>query len=101
LTDVPGLLRDRHDSTTLVDEITIDTFDSAMELAHGSMKKKLLGAREGIEAGVTRVILARGSGPSPVQSALAGHGTVIRRGAAAASTVLAGLTATMQDSEAI
>ncbi|MDB5075904.1 MAG: acetylglutamate kinase, partial [Chloroflexi bacterium] len=80
LTDVPGLLRDRHDTTTLVTDVTIASFDAAMQYAHGSMKKKLLGAREGIEGGVSRVILASGTGTSPIRHALEGNGTVVRQG---------------------
>lgn len=83
LSDVPGLLRDVRDSSSLVQYVTPDTFDDAMSLAHGSMKKKLHGAREAVENGVERVILAVGRGPAPVREALAGHGTVVRWTAAA------------------
>ena len=78
LSDVPGLLRDVADPSSLVGEITEGTFEEAMSLAHGSMKKKLLGAREAAESGVDRVILAQGRGSAPVQDALAGRGTVVR-----------------------
>jgi acetylglutamate/LysW-gamma-L-alpha-aminoadipate kinase len=82
LSDVPGLLRDRHDPATLVPAITADTFAMAMSYAEGSMRKKLLGAREAIDAGVPRVILASGNRPSPIQRALSGDGTVIESGTA-------------------
>jgi acetylglutamate/LysW-gamma-L-alpha-aminoadipate kinase len=77
LSDVPGLLRDVKDPASLVPEITAGSFDDAMALAHGSMKKKLLGAREAAEGGVARAILARGQGEAPIRAALAGHGTVV------------------------
>ena len=77
LSDVPGLLRDVANPSSLVGAITEGTFDEAMSLAHGSMKKKLLGAREAAENGVDRVILAQGRGSAPVQDALAGRGTVV------------------------
>jgi acetylglutamate/LysW-gamma-L-alpha-aminoadipate kinase len=86
LSDVPGLLKDVHDPTSLVPSIWEDTFDEAMSLAHGSMKKKLLGAREAVEAGVPRAILARGQGVAPIQSALSGHGTVVRWQSSATQT---------------
>lgn len=78
LSDVPGLLRDVQDPSSLVEEITPGTFDDAMRLAHGSMKKKLHGAREAVEHGVARVVLAQGRGSAPVQNALAARGTVVR-----------------------
>jgi [amino group carrier protein]-L-2-aminoadipate 6-kinase len=81
LSDVPGLLRDRHDTSTLVATISTHSFASAMSFAHGSMRKKLLGAREAIDAGVPRVILASGNRPTPIQLALAGEGTVFEAGA--------------------
>ncbi len=77
LSDVPGLLRDVQDPDSLVGRVAPDSFDDAMSMAHGSMKKKLLGAREAVTSGVGRVVLARGRGPAPVQGALAGRGTVV------------------------
>ena len=77
LSDVPGLLRDVRDTTSLVRTVTPGTFEDAMSLAHGSMKKKLHGAREAVTNGVGRVVLAQGRGTAPVQEALAGNGTVV------------------------
>lgn len=79
LSDVPGLLRDRHDPSTLVAHVELSEMDVAMALAQGNMRKKLLGASEALEGGVPRVVLALGRGESPVRQALAGHGTVLEQ----------------------
>ncbi len=77
LSDVPGLLRDRTDLTSVVERVTRQSMDDAMQLAAGSMRKKLLGAREAIDGGVGRVVLALGRGLEPIRRALAGAGTLI------------------------
>lgn len=79
LSNVPGLLRDVGDESSLVDTVRLAEMDPYLVLAGGRMKKKLLGAREAVEAGVSTVILADGRKESPVRSALAGMGTVITR----------------------
>jgi acetylglutamate/LysW-gamma-L-alpha-aminoadipate kinase len=76
LSDVPGLLRDRHNPATLIDLVLPEDMERAMSYAQGSMRKKLLGAREAIEAGVGRVVLGLGRGEEPVRHALGGHGTM-------------------------
>jgi acetylglutamate/LysW-gamma-L-alpha-aminoadipate kinase len=48
-----------------------------MDAAGGRMKKKVLGAREALAAGVRRVIFADGRVEQPLRRALAGEGTVI------------------------
>jgi acetylglutamate/LysW-gamma-L-alpha-aminoadipate kinase len=80
LSDVPGLLRNQHDHATLVERVTLATMDDAMALAAGSMRKKLLGAREALEGGVPRVILGLGRQDAPIHRALAGAGTVMEAG---------------------
>lgn len=77
LSNVPGLLRDVTDETSLVPAIEPDALDGAMALAQGRMKKKLLAAREALAGGVQRVILADARRERPVSRALEGHGTVI------------------------
>jgi hypothetical protein len=80
LSDVPGLLRDRADHSTLVPGLAESEMDEAMTLAAGSMRKKLLGAREALAGGVPRVILGLGREEAPIRRALAGQGTVIETG---------------------
>jgi [amino group carrier protein]-L-2-aminoadipate 6-kinase len=91
LSDVRGLLRDLGDPQSVVPEVWPDTFDQCMKLAKGSMKKKLFGAREAVNAGVGRAILARGQGAAPLREALAGQGTIVHGPRAASST--AGISA--------
>jgi acetylglutamate/LysW-gamma-L-alpha-aminoadipate kinase len=43
----------------------------------GGMRRKLIGAREALQAGVRRVVLADARAEHPVLAALAGRGTVI------------------------
>ena len=80
LTNVSGLLRSVDDPRSLVADATLDEADA---LAQGRMKKKALAAREAIDGGVARVIVASGRIARPVTAALAGGGTRIGRVAAA------------------
>jgi len=77
LSDVPGLLRDRHDLSTAIPSVRPEEMEAATGYAQGGMRKKLLGAREALDGGVPRVVLALGRGETPVGSALIGHGTVL------------------------
>jgi len=77
LSDTPGLLRDRMDSTTLIPYLASSDLEDGMQLAQGGMRKKLLGAREALEGGVARVVLSLGRGERPIQKALMGYGTVM------------------------
>lgn len=79
LSNVPGLLADVDDPDSLIDQVSLAEFDRAEDAARDRMKKKLLGAREAIEAGVDRVVLGASNRDTPVADALAGIGTVITR----------------------
>ncbi len=78
LTNVPGLLRAFPDESSLIPEIARAELAAAEELAQGRMKKKIMGAREALEGGVSRAIIADGRVERPISRALAGTGTVIR-----------------------
>jgi acetylglutamate/LysW-gamma-L-alpha-aminoadipate kinase len=78
LSNVPGLLRDLADSTSLVAKIPAKAIDDFMPLAHGRMKRKLMAAAIALRGGVRRVVLGGANIDKPVTSALAGHGTVIQ-----------------------
>ncbi|MCZ6596549.1 MAG: [LysW]-aminoadipate kinase [Planctomycetota bacterium] len=78
LSNVPGLLRDREDETSLVRELERGAIEDAQGLAEGRMRIKLLGAREALEGGVGRVVIGDARGAEPVRRALDGAGTVIR-----------------------
>ncbi len=77
LSNVPGLLERFPDESSLIRRIPADSIDRFAGVAEDRMKKKVLGAKEAISAGVTRVIFADGRVESPIQRALEGHGTVI------------------------
>lgn len=77
LSNVPGLLRDFPDETSLIRSIRRGDLDAYDDVAQGRMKKKLLGAMEALDGGAGRVVIADGRKPRPVTRAMAGEGTVI------------------------
>ncbi len=77
LTNVPGLLADAQDERTLVTSLSRLDMSYFEAQVNGGMRRKLIGAREALQAGVRRVVLADGRIEHPVQAALAGRGTVI------------------------
>ncbi|MEM7133152.1 MAG: [LysW]-aminoadipate kinase [Chloroflexota bacterium] len=78
LSNVPGLLRNFPDESSLIREIPRLKADEYMDFAEGRMKKKVMGAVEAIAEGVQKVIFADGRIEQPVTNALAGEGTQIR-----------------------
>lgn len=74
LSNVPGLLRDINEPTSLVSQFSLDELADYEPLAAGRMKKKLLAAQQ---AEAARVILADSRLDSPINAALAGGGTHI------------------------
>lgn len=77
LSNVPGLLRDFPDEDSLIPHIARREIETAAQHAQGRMRMKLLGAREALEGGVSRVILGDARVEQPVRRALEGQGTVI------------------------
>jgi [amino group carrier protein]-L-2-aminoadipate 6-kinase len=77
LTNMPGLLRSPDDPASVVARVPRRDFEPALALAQGRMRKKLLAAREALEHGVARVVIASSRGAAPVGRALAGEGTVL------------------------
>ena len=77
LSNVPGLLRDPADRSTLVRRVDADDPGDAAEWAQGRMKAKLDGAIRAVQGGVGRVVLADAGAERPVTAALAGAGTVV------------------------
>ncbi len=73
LTNVPGLLRDPGDPTTLIPRIAFNQMEEFQNYAQGRMRKKLQGAREALAAGVQQVLIGRGS----LRAVLSGTGTRI------------------------
>ena len=78
LSNVPGLLRDFPDESTLIPHIPLEQAEEHLErYAQGRMKRKILGAVEALHAGVGQVVIADGRMAQPLRRALAGQGTVI------------------------
>jgi [amino group carrier protein]-L-2-aminoadipate 6-kinase len=77
LFEAPGLLRDPDDPASLIAHVPRFHLDEAMPFARGRMKKKLLGAKRAIEAGVETIYFGDGRIAGPVRNALEGKGTVI------------------------
>ncbi|MFA5569549.1 MAG: [LysW]-aminoadipate kinase, partial [Trueperaceae bacterium] len=77
LSNVPGLLRDYPDESTLVGLVPADASEDAMACAEGRMKKKVMGAVAAVQGGVGRVVLGDARVPQAVRRALAGQGTVV------------------------
>lgn len=78
LSNVPGLLRDVSDESSLITEIHRDQLDRYADFAKGRMKKKIMGAAEALQEGVREVIFADARGEYAVSRALEGKGTVIK-----------------------
>jgi acetylglutamate/LysW-gamma-L-alpha-aminoadipate kinase len=79
LSNVPGLLRDVCDESSLIPYIpTEQAKDYLDRYAKGRMKRKILGAVEALQDGVGQVIIADGRVEQPLRRALAGQGTVLR-----------------------
>ena len=77
--DTPGLLRDRHDDSSLIAEIDASSPESALAAAAGRMVVKVEAALGAVDRGVGRVVFADGRIASPIRAALEGQGTTVRR----------------------
>jgi acetylglutamate/LysW-gamma-L-alpha-aminoadipate kinase len=77
LSNVPGLLRDFPDESSLIPHIPRAEVESFLVYAEGRMKKKVLGAAEAVEEGVGRVVLGDARAEGCVSRALEGAGTVV------------------------
>ena len=73
LTNVPGLLTDPEDHTTLVSFIPAEKLEDYARYARGRMRIKLLGAEEAFRGGVGRVCI----GSRSLSATLDGRGTTI------------------------
>ena len=73
LTNVPGLLVDPADNTTLIHTIPAEQLADYMGYAQGRMRKKLLGAQEALQRGIPRVYI----GSTSLLAVLNGSGTTI------------------------
>lgn len=77
LSNVPGLLRDVNDESSLITQVKKENLEQAMGFAEGRFKKKVMGATEALNEGVKQVIFADARVERPISAAIAGKGTVI------------------------
>lgn len=77
LSNVPGLLRDASDPTSVVSSVAARHPGEAASWAGGRMRIKLLAATEAVIGGVGRVVLGDARAERPLRCALAGTGTVV------------------------
>ena len=78
LFEAPGMLRDFKDPTSIIPEIKQAELENYLPYAQGRMKKKLLGTKDAFTRGIERVYWGDGRIEQPIQSALAGNGTVLK-----------------------
>jgi [amino group carrier protein]-L-2-aminoadipate 6-kinase len=79
LSNVPGLLRNFPDESSLIPRIKFGELEQALSFAEGRMKKKVLGASEAIAGGVSEVVFADARIERPIFNAMNGNGTVISK----------------------
>ncbi len=77
LTGVPGLLKQFPDENSLIKTVSRQQITSALDIAEGRMKKKILAAEEALEGGVKQVIISDGRVQNPISNAFSGNGTWI------------------------
>ena len=77
LSNVPGLLWSFPDESSLVPSLARADLKSAIAIAQGRMKRKIIAAGEALDGGVDRVYLADARQPHPLLRALRGEGTVL------------------------
>jgi len=82
LTDVPGILEEPGDRSTLVREVDDPAeWDHLQSVAEGGMGRKVMAAGEALEGGAAEVVVADANIDRPVMTALEGDGTHIYPGA--------------------
>jgi len=77
LIEAPGLLEDKDDASSLIENISPLELEAREQQVEGRMKRKMLAVRKLFEQGATKVVISDGRAEHPVIDALAGKGTVI------------------------
>jgi acetylglutamate/LysW-gamma-L-alpha-aminoadipate kinase len=78
LTDVPGILADPDDETTLIERVeTPADWERLSGVAEGFMGRKVMAIEEALEAGAARAVVADANADEPVLRALDGAGTQV------------------------
>ncbi|MFB6266463.1 MAG: acetylglutamate/acetylaminoadipate kinase [Halodesulfurarchaeum sp.] len=82
LTDVPGIMRDPADPSTVIDRVdTPEDLERVESVATGFMRRKVMAATEALERGADAVVVADANADSPIRAALEGGGTWIESAA--------------------
>ena len=85
LTDVPGVLEDPDDESTLIESVgTPAELDAVENAAEGFMTKKVMAAVEALDGGARSVTVADANNRDPITAARTGHGTTFEPGAVGA-----------------
>lgn len=82
LSNVPGVLADPSDKSTLIASTAEAGIDAVREAAGGRMKNKVLAAEEALNGGVGRSIIGSANGAGAIARARAGAGTVFENATA-------------------
>ncbi|MFH1399018.1 MAG: [LysW]-aminoadipate kinase [Candidatus Woesearchaeota archaeon] len=73
-----GVLSDIEDKSSVVKNIDRRELERYIAITKGRMKKKMLGIKEALDAGVKEVYVADGRIAQPISNALNGRGTIIK-----------------------
>ncbi|MDX2017565.1 MAG: [LysW]-aminoadipate kinase [Planctomycetota bacterium] len=80
LSNVPGVLSDPRDASSVIREVSAHGLERVREAAQGRMKNKVLAAEEALVGGVARVVIGSANASAdtagPLAAARAGAGTV-------------------------
>ncbi|MFP4530875.1 MAG: acetylglutamate/acetylaminoadipate kinase [Halodesulfurarchaeum sp.] len=78
LTDVSGVYADPEDPDTRIEVVASpEQFEALESAAEGFMGRKVMAAREAIESGAERVVIADANAEEPITRALDGDGTTV------------------------
>lgn len=76
LTDVPGILADPDDESTLIESVeSTDDWATLENAAEGFMGRKVMAMQEALEGGAAKTIVADANAQQPIISAIDGGGT--------------------------
>ena len=79
LSNVPGLLREFPDESSLISNVKFDEIASIEKYAQGRMRMKVLGAKEALSGGVGKVIMGDARVENSIRKALEGAGTTFSK----------------------
>ncbi|WP_372367951.1 [LysW]-aminoadipate kinase [Candidatus Uabimicrobium sp. HlEnr_7] len=79
LSNVPGLLREFPDESSLISEVKFNEIANVEKYAQGRMRMKVLGAKEALAGGVGKVIMGDARVENSIRKALEGYGTTFTK----------------------